>query len=78
MFCISLGHPCQPLTVTNSDSQNKTGVYEVVHTVMCDIGYVTPDMTDTFIVECQYNGIWNMTVCNSKYFIYTYIFKVSL
>ncbi len=61
-----LGYPCQPLTVTNSDTQNKTGVYEVVHIVSCDHGYVTPDINRTSIAECQHNGTWNATTCNSK------------
>ncbi len=64
---VYLGHPCQPLTVTNSDTQTKTGVYETAHIVMCDFGHVTPDIKSTFVVVCQHNGIWNMTTCDSKY-----------
>ncbi len=61
-----LGQPCPVLTVANSRSQNKTGVYETVLIVSCDHGYVTPDVNKTFIAECQHNGTWNVTTCNSK------------
>ncbi len=63
-----LGHPCPALTVANSIDENKTGVYETVHLVSCDTGYITPEITTTFLVKCQHNGTWNLTTCNSKYY----------
>ncbi len=69
-----LGHPCAALTVANSDTQNKTGVYETVHIVYCDTGYVTPEINRTFTAECQNNGTWNATTCSGKY-EYFHIFR---
>ncbi len=65
-FQFALGHPCPSLTVANSNTENRTGVYETVHTISCNYGYVTPDMNSMFAVECQNNGTWNTTTCNSK------------
>ncbi len=61
-----LGRPCSSLTVANSNTENQTGVYETVHTISCNYGYVTPEMNGTFKAECQHNGIWNLTTCNSE------------
>ncbi len=63
-----LGHPCPSFTVNNSNTENQTGVYETVHTISCNYGYVTPDMNSIFIAECKHDGTWNVTTCNSKYF----------
>ncbi len=66
MLPFSEGHRCPILTVENSNVENKTGVYETVHTISCNYGYVTLEMNSTFIGECQHNGTWNVTTCNSK------------
>ncbi len=55
-----------------------TGVYETVHLVSCDVGYVTQEIKSTFLAECQYNGIWNLTTCLSKYYLDTYLGPFSL
>ncbi len=68
-MCYSLlGRPCQLLTVENSNTQNITGVYESVHNISCNLGYVTLEMNTNVLVECQHNGTWNVTSCRSELF----------
>ncbi len=61
-----LGHPCPTLTVANSNTENQAGVYETKHNISCNYGYVTLEKNSNFLVECQHNGTWNVTSCNSK------------
>ncbi len=72
-----LGYPCPTLTVANSNDENKTGVYETVLIVLCAIGYVTPEIKRTFWTECQHNGTWNVTTCNSRYYGFICLLRVN-